>query len=478
MSSTDKINGDPVPSGAIVDWRHRFALLWSGVALSGLGTMTFGLAVPLLALFHTGSPSLAGWIGAAGMVPRTLLHIPVGLVVDRHDPRSVMVAGLIGRILCVALFVAPVLLLDAPVVILALASALHGVCATLHSTAGAAAVPHLVPHEELAGAAAKNEARNDATQMLGRPLGGALYGLAHGLPALFDVLVCLLSLWATLLLPPMRRQSASARGRRAHRDRRDRRRGSRVVGLTRELAGGFVLVRGDRFLLLSLMVCTVTNALFQVVWLVIMLMTSQEGISPFVLGLVLAATGAGGLLGAIAAPYLVRRLDPARMVRVCTWAWLLLTVVLLGADRAGPDWATVVLPLVWGGIGFVGAHMNVTVTTYHTTHVPSRMLGRLTGTLRFLTGAALPLGLLVGGYALEHLGVHTTLLLVVTITGSVALTVTLVPQVRRVPDRARPARTPLRALEAPPSAHDEPAPLPHPGPAVLGRGPGSGPPRP
>lgn len=475
MSSTDKINGDPVPSGAIVDWRHRFALLWSGVALSGLGTMTFGLAVPLLALFHTGSPSLAGWIAAAGMVPRTLLHIPVGLVVDRHDPRSVMVAGLIGRILCVALFVAPVLLLDAPVVILALASALHGVCATLHSTAGAAAVPHLVPHEELAGAAAKNEARNDATQMLGRPLGGALYGLAHGLPALFDVLVCLLSLWATLLLPPMRRQSASARGRRAHRDRR---RGSRVVGLTRELAGGFVLVRGDRFLLLSLMVCTVTNALFQVVWLVIMLMTSQEGISPFVLGLVLAATGAGGLLGAIAAPYLVRRLDPARMVRVCTWAWLLLTVVLLGADRAGPDWATVVLPLVWGGIGFVGAHMNVTVTTYHTTHVPSRMLGRLTGTLRFLTGAALPLGLLVGGYALEHLGVHTTLLLVVTITGSVALTVTLVPQVRRVPDRARPARTPPRALEAPPSAHDEPAPLPHPGPAVLGRGPGSGPPRP
>ncbi|HJE57525.1 MAG TPA: MFS transporter [Nocardiopsis listeri] len=472
MSSTDQLNGETVPPRAGAGWRHHFALLWSGVALSGLGTMTFGLAIPLLALFHTGSPSLAGWIAAAGMVPRTLLHIPVGLVVDRHDPRSVMVVGLLGRILCVALFVVPVLVLDAPVAILALASALHGVCGTLHSTAGAAAVPRLVPHEELAGAAAKNEARNDATQMLGRPLGGALYGLAHGLPALFDVLVCLLSLWATLLLPPMRRRSAPTR------DHRDHRRGSRVAGLARELAGGFVLVRGDRFLLLSLVVCTVTNALFQVVWLVIMLMTSQEGISPFVLGLVLAATGAGGLLGAIAAPYLVRRLDPARMVRACTWAWLLLTVVLLSADRAGPGWTAVVLPLIWGGIGFVGAHMNVTVTTYHTAHVPSRMLGRLTGTLRFLTGAALPLGLLAGGYTLEHLGVPTTLLLVVAIAGAVALTVTLVPQARRVPGRARPARTPPRVPEAPPSVRGEPAPLPRPDPAVPGRGPASDPPRP
>lgn len=472
MSSTDQLNGESVPSRADAGWRHRFALLWSSVALSGLGTMTFGLAIPLLALFHTGSPVLAGWIAAAGMVPRTLLHIPVGLVVDRHDPRNVMIAGLVGRILCVVLFVAPVLLLDAPVVILALASALHGVCGTLHSTAGAAAVPHLVPREELTGAAAKNEARNDATQMLGRPLGGALYGLAHGLPALFDVLVCLLSLWATLLLPSIRRRDTPARRHRACRPRRG------IGRLARELTGGFLLLRGDRFLLLSLMVCTVTNALFQVVWLVIMLMTTGEGISPFVLGLVLAATGAGGLLGAVAAPYLVRRLNPARMVRSCTWAWLLLTVVLLSADRAGPDWTTVVLPLVWGGIGFVGAHMNVTVTAYHTAYVPSRMLGRLTGTVRFLTGAALPLGLLIGGYSLEHLGVRTTLVLVVAVAGAVALAVTLVPPARRVPDRALPARTPPRALEAPPPGHGAPTPLPHPDPVAPERGPGSGPPPP
>lgn len=423
-------------------WRRHFALLWSSVALAGLGTMTFGLAVPLLALFHTGSPVLAGWIAAAGMVPRTLLHIPVGLVVDRHDPRTVMVAGLAARIACVLLFVAPVLLFDAPVALLAVASALHGVCGTLHSTAGAAAVPRLVPREELAGAAAKNQARTDATQMLGRPLGGALYGLAHGLPALFDTVVSALALWAALLLPRMRRP---------------RPRPGPPRGLPRELAEGFLLMRADRFLARSLVICTVTNALFQVVWLVIMLTATDEDLSAFLLGVVLAATGAGGLLGSLLAPVLVRRLSPTRMVVLCLWSWLALMVALVAAERAGPPWFLVALPLVWGGIGFVGAHMNVTVMTYHTTHVPPESLGRLTGTFRFLSGGALPVGMLCGGYALESLGVHTTVLLTTGAVAALTLGLTLLLAFSagpRGPDPSRSRPRPARHAPPPPGPED------------------------
>ncbi|MFE1166826.1 MFS transporter [Nocardiopsis sp. NPDC058789] len=418
------------------------------MALASLGTMTFGLAIPLLALFHTGSPVLAGWIAAAGMVPRTVLHIPVGLVVDRHDPRTVMVVGLATRVACVVLFVGPVLVFDAPVVLLAVASALHGVCGTLHATAGAAAVPLLVPRDELAGAAAKNEARTDATQMIGRPLGGALYGLAHGLPALFDTVVSALGLWAAWLLPRI--------------PRRARRSGSRH-GVLRELSGGFLLLRSDRFLLRSLVVCTVTNALFQSVWLIIMMTATDEGLSAFLLGVVLAATGAGGLLGALLAPILVRRLTPTRMVVLCLWSWLALTLLLVTAERAGPTWLLATLPVVWGGIGFVGAHMNVTVATYHTTHVPPEYLGRLTGTVRFLSGGALPVGMLCGGYALESLGVHGTVLLVCAAVGTLTLAFTLAlvlrsGQPRTAPRRSRPRPRTVRRGPPPPPGPTPPEP--------------------
>ncbi|WP_239646391.1 MFS transporter [Nocardiopsis prasina] len=419
-------------------------MLWSSVALAGLGTMTFGLAVPLLALFHTGSPVLAGWISAAGMVPRTVLHIPVGLMVDRHDPRTVMVVGLAARIACVVLFVAPVLVFDAPVVLLAVASALHGVCGTMHATAGAAAVPRLVPRDELAGAAAKNEARTDATQMIGRPLGGALYGLAHGLPALFDTVVSALGLWAAWLLPRSRPRPQRSDPRH---------------GVLRELAGGFLLLRTDRFLLRSLVVCTITNALFQSVWLIIMLTATDEDLSAFLLGVVLAATGAGGLLGALLAPILVRRLTPTRMVVLCLWSWLALTLLLVVAERAGSTWLLAALPVVWGGIGFVGAHMNVTVATYHTTHVPPELLGRLTGTVRFLSGGALPAGMLGGGYALEALGVHGTVLLVCGATGALTLVFTLLLALRPRPPQPAPPRNRPRPRTAP-RALPPPAPTP------------------
>ncbi|MBE1457917.1 MFS family permease [Nocardiopsis terrae] len=469
MSKTDALVGGTGPARYASRWRTHFALLWSSVALAGLGSMTFGLAIPLLALAHTGSPVLAGWIAAAGMVPRTLLYIPVGLVVDRHDPRTLMALGLTARIACVALLVTPVLLFDAPVALLAAASALHGVCGTLHTTAGTAAVPLLVPRAELAGAAAKNEARNDATQMLGRPLGGALYGLAHGLPALFDTLVCALALWAALLLPRLRPAPPPRRTTRRP--------------LLRELAGGFLLLRGDRFLLGSLLVCAATNALFQVVWLVIMLTATDEDLSAFLLGLVLAATGAGGLLGAVLAPFLVRRLSPTLMVALCLWSWLALTVLLAAAERAGASWLLAALPLVWCGIGFVGAHMNVTVTTYHTSRVPPELLGRLTGTVRFLGGAALPVGALCGGYALESLGVHSTVLLVAGATGVLTLgfTASLLPAVppRRRPRSGRPRqgpppeppppRPPRTAPSTPPSGSGAPG-RPRHGPPAPERG--------
>ncbi|WP_304455355.1 MFS transporter [Nocardiopsis sp. YSL2] len=383
-------------------WRRNFGLLWAGSAASGLGSITLALAFPLMALHQTGSPVIAGWIAAMGMVPRTLLHIPIGVLVDRRDPRAVIIAGHVVRIVCVVGLVGPVLLLDAPVALLGAAAAVHGVCATCHSTAATTAVPYLVPRGALAGAAAKNEARTHATQLAGRPLGGGLFSVASGLPALCDALLSAVSLWLALLLPRIRPARSAPTG-------------SRLLG---DLSEGFGHLRRDRFLLLTTMTATVTNALFQMIWLVILTLATQEGLSAFLIGAVLAASGAGGLLGSALAPILVSRNRPATMVVLCLWAWTAVTALLAFADHTDTAWLLVLLPVAWSGVGFVGAHLNVTVLTYHSTHLPPELLGRVTGTLRFFSGGALPVGVLLGGYLLEGVGIRTTTL---AVTGVIAL---------------------------------------------------------
>ncbi|MDE3723347.1 MFS transporter [Nocardiopsis sp. N85] len=424
-TETRAVASPPVPENSVAQtpWRRHFALLWSGGALNGLGTMTFTLAVPLLALAQTGSPVTAAWIAVAGMLPRILLHAPVGVLVDRVDPRRVMIIGQTGRLAVTVLLVPPVLLWDAPVSLLIAAMAVHGICSTLFATAATAAVPHLVPEEHLAEAVGRNEARAHGTQMTGRPLGGLLFGLAAWAPTAFNVVMSSGALLTALFLPrPVRPAPV---------DRDEER-----EPFIEEFRAGFRWLYRDRLLRSALVVCTITNAMFQTVWLLIMSTVTHEGFPPVLIGVVLAATGVGGLLGSLLAPRLVRRFRPVHMIALCLWSWMLPLGALAVAHHLDPRWLMATLPFTWGGIGFVGAHMNVTVGTYHAVHVPRNLLGRVLGVDQFFAQGAMPLGLVCGGHLLEAWGPGPTSALLAAANGGIALVFTVLMVVLSRP-RAR-----------------------------------------
>lgn len=73
-------------------WRHRdFNLLWSGQALSSLGTSMATLAYPLVVLEFTGSAITAGMVGTAAAVVQLAVNLPAGVLVDRLSRRALMV---------------------------------------------------------------------------------------------------------------------------------------------------------------------------------------------------------------------------------------------------------------------------------------------------------------------------------------------------------------------------------------------------
>lgn len=398
----------PENTGAGHPWRRHFALLWSGGALNGLGTMTFTLAVPLLALAQTGSPVATAWIAVAGMLPRILLHAPAGVLVDRVEPRRLMVLAQAGRLAVTLLLLPPILLGEVPILLLAAAMAVHGICSTLFAAASSTALPFLVPEEHLAEAVGKNEARSHGTQLTGRPLGGFLFGLAMWAPAVFNAVMSAGALLTALLLPRRVRTAPVERERRRE-------------PFADEFREGFRFLYRDRLLRSALIVCTATNAMFQTVWLIIMSTVTDHGFSPMLVGAVLAATGVGGLLGSLVAPRLVTRVRPAHMVALCLWAWLLPLGALAAAHHVDPRWLMVTLPFTWGGIGFIGAHMNVTVGTYQAARVPRHLLGRVLGVDNLFAQGALPVGLVCGGHLLEALGASATSALISAANGVIAV---------------------------------------------------------
>src|SRR5437879_13839726 len=80
-------------------WRHpNFLKLWIGRSVSRFGNQFTGLALQFLALKTLlASPSQMGLLGAMGTFPFLLIGLLVGVWVDRHRRRPILIAGDLGR---------------------------------------------------------------------------------------------------------------------------------------------------------------------------------------------------------------------------------------------------------------------------------------------------------------------------------------------------------------------------------------------
>ena len=121
-------------------------------------------------------------------------------------------------------------------------------------------------------------------------------------------------------------------------------------------------------------------------------------------GWVFGALGIGGLLGAVTAPTVIRRIHLGRTFAA---GFFLFGFGLFGLASQGP------LPATLGGIlvGFIGLPwINVAMVTIRQHQSPDEMLGRITASSRAIAWGSLPIGAVVGGYLADNvLGLRTTL---------------------------------------------------------------------
>ncbi|GAA3954058.1 MFS transporter [Actinomadura viridis] len=469
-------------------WERDFKLLWAGSAASQLGAVGAGTATPLLALALDGSSVSAGWATAAGALPGLFFHLPAGWLADRADRRLIMHVSQVVRVLSAALLVLGLWLLDGPSWLLIAAVVMTGTSTVFYGIAEIAAVRDIVYGVERRNAAgneverggrresamARHEARIHMAQVAGRPLGGFLFGLWQLLPYVVDALTSLFSLYL------MSRMSAAGEGRggaftairhagrritggvekrkvtgqassggrssgwKAFRQKKSGRRkeaGRKPAGAPRP-GGGIkasrVLLANDSFLCTVLVVCAIANFFFQAIVLLLIVSAQERGISSSLIGLFLSATGIGGLAGALAAPRALRRRTPRRIVVRCVWIWLALVSVVAVAGHP------IVGLIAWGSCSYMGAHVNVALEVHKAATVPRELQGKITGITRFVTGGAVPLGALSGGYLVAELTPETTAYLVTGVMAVMAVAVTaLVGSGRRrgerepEPERAR-----------------------------------------
>jgi MFS family permease len=370
----------PVPRPVPLRRNRDFRMLWTGQLLSDTGTQVGGLAYPLLILALTHSAALAGVAGTARAVTLLCLQLPAGALADRFDRRLTMIAcDIVRAVLLAVLGVLVVAHLAAWPAVMAV-SVTEGGAGAIFTPAATAALPGIVPDGQLEQAWAATEARAYGASLVGPALGGVLFGLGRAVPFLVDAVSYAASFGTVSRIRGRFRPEAAPERKALWREAADGLRLAWQVPLLRA-----VMVRGP-----------LINFAFTGVLFTITVGLRQHGTSAPVVGLVVGAIMAGGVLGAPVAPLLQRRLSTyARSLAMTLGGTLLFAVaaVVIPSPLVALPVAIVVLLAPAGNAGLFAIMLR---------QVPEEMRGRVTASVTMTAMALATLAPLLAGLLVAH----------------------------------------------------------------------------
>lgn len=383
-------------------WRFDFALLCTGSAVSSFGSRASGVAYPLLALTFTGSPFIAGLIRFANTLPNLILYLPAGVIADRYDLRRLMLVSQIVRGIAVASVAISVIDGNLSVPIVIAAAGVEGSLAVVYSLSEFSTISHIVPTDYSASAISKKEGSETLAKTSGQSLGGLFFGISQALPFITDVVSYIISVMTILAMRTRQIRSKSTRS-------------SLHFGKVKaELIEGFAWLWKDSFLRTATIVCTGVNLLSQVEILILIVLAKEQGASSFLIGVILAATGVGGVLGSLGAPRILKWLSQDWALGVGAWLWFAALAAIALATRP------YTLALAWAGFGCVAGFLNVVMRSYEMNAIPKHLFIRVLSVGNFLSFGTIPLGALLGGYFITIVGARQAAVVVAVITSITA----------------------------------------------------------
>ena len=184
---------------------HRpFALVWSGSLISRVGDFLYELALAWWVLQETGSPTAMATVLVLAFVPMLVFLLVGGVLVDRLARVRVMFASEVARGVVVTA-VAALAFADAlELWHVYIAAFVFGAVDAFFQPAYTAAVPELVPRDDLQSANALSSLAIQAGRVVGPPVGGVLVA-AGGTAFAFGANGLSFFLSAALLLPLLAR---------------------------------------------------------------------------------------------------------------------------------------------------------------------------------------------------------------------------------------------------------------------------------
>ena len=402
----------------------NFRTFWIGQTISLFGDQITLIALPLAAvLVLDASAAEMGYLGAAALMPHLLFSLPVGVWVERvARRRRVMILADLGR----------AALLGAVPLAYAFDSLSFALLYVVAFGTGTLAVLFDISYSTLYVAVVEREDYIEANSLIN---GSRSFSYIGG-PSAGGVLVQLFSAPAALLVDAVSfLASAVFLGRlRAPEPPVER----RTTRIREEITEGLSFIFRTSILRASLLATATLNFFNFAFWALFLIYATNElGIRAGTLGLVLGAGAFGGLIGAVVAGRVSRRigLGPAYLLGMVLFPAPLLLVPAAG----GPKWLVLGMLFLAEFLSGLGVMiLDISAGAFMTALTPDRLRSRATGAFGFVNYGIRPLGALAGGALGAALGLRPALWLssAAALAGILWLVPSPLPSMRELPEEA------------------------------------------
>jgi predicted MFS family arabinose efflux permease len=432
----------------------QFALFWSARTVSLIGDYTFRVAfiTYIITSTHRSALSLAV-ANAVLLVPALVFYLFGGVLGDRvSSRRMVMIVSDLGRCAAAAAITACVVV-HAPVPVIVACAVSISVGDGFFMPAAFAYLPEITPADRLASANSAISLSQQAGLIIGPALGGLLVGFAGASVAFgFDAGSFLLSAVLVTLMSGAAAQSAQAAAQPAQAaaepmagdaqapaagpDGGEGNDGSAqgLRGLFADIGGGVQYVRAQQWLLISIAIGTLANAVFAGnLDVTVPLIVSPHGVTGArALGLFYTLEGAGAVLGAI----ILARVSVQRAGRLLFSMLALMAASLAMVGVFNRSAGTFAMAITYG----VGMHFfNTLYVTIIQQKVPDSLLSRVSSLLLLAFQGLMPIGTLIMGPLIIAAGARLTALITGAVLAALCALTTLVPSIGAVSLSTEPA---------------------------------------
>jgi MFS family permease len=391
-----------------------FRLLMFGSSISMLGTRISTVAFPMLVLHLSNSPFITGLIAFAAIAPSILFYMPAGVLVDRWNPRRVMLASefLRGAVIASVVIALTIFGTSINIWFLILAMVAEEVLEIFSTLADRRYLNRVMERDMIDSRQSSIEVRTHAAVLAGRPIGPFLFSIGPFLPFLADALSFIASVVSLLLVRRIDEPQVEAPLR-----------SLRPKEVIVDIGQGFSWLKDDRRAWVTVLLMAMTSMVAQALILIFLVEAHSKQFSTVAIGVVLAASGAGGAVGSFCS-----RIVPAAIrsfwlqIQMAVWFTAFSFLTFAGGRSVCMSAITMFILSLTGAIG------NVEFGTYLVRNIADDMIAKVTGISQTVAIAACAIGPVLGGSAVQCFQVKNAIYILLAIVGLMAILSLLLPE--------------------------------------------------